>query len=86
MRVRLYHDAQVGEVIACGRRRGVRHAEYNRMFNTYTLTEKWHMNRFLQKWLGYCLMQGHRFIPGRVVTLETDDGSVTEEGLLVAES
>ncbi len=61
MTVRLYHDAQVGEVISCGRRRGVRHASYNRMFNTYTLTEKWRMNRFLQKWLGYCLMQGHRF-------------------------
>lgn len=67
MRVRLYHDAQVGEVIACGRRRGQRHAEYNRMFNTYTLEEKWHMNRFLQKWLGYCLMQGHKFVPGRII-------------------
>jgi len=66
MTVRLYHDAQVGEVIACGRRRGVRHASYNRMFNSYTLPEKWRMNRFLQKWLGYCLMQGHRFLPGAV--------------------
>lgn len=86
MRVRLYHDAQVGEVIACGRRRGVRHAEYNRMFNSYSLTEKWHMNRFLQKWLGYCLMQGHRFIPGRVLTPESVDGTVTEDGQLVTES
>jgi uncharacterized protein YqiB (DUF1249 family) len=66
MQVRMYHDAQVGEVISCGRRRGIRHASYNRLFNSYTLTEKWRMNRFLQKWLGYCLMQGHRFIPGRV--------------------
>ena len=28
MQVRLYHDAQVGEVISCGRRRGQRHADY----------------------------------------------------------
>jgi uncharacterized protein YqiB (DUF1249 family) len=63
MRVRIYHDARVGEVIACGRRRGLRHAEYNRMHNNYTIAEKWRMNRFLQKWLGYCLIQGHRFHP-----------------------
>lgn len=66
MLVRLYHDAQVGEVIACGRRRGQRHADYNRMFHRYSLEQKWRMNRFLQKWLGYCLLQGHRFVPGRV--------------------
>ena len=86
MRVRMYHDAQVGEVIACGRRRGLRHAEYNRMFNTYTLVEKWHMNRFLQKWLGYCLMQGHRFIPGRILLpADVIDISV-ENSVLIAES
>jgi uncharacterized protein YqiB (DUF1249 family) len=86
MRVRMYHDAQVGEVIACGRRRGDRHAEYNRMFNTYTLSEKWHMNRFLQKWLGYCLLQGHRFIPGRVVLPADADSTQLESSLLIAES
>jgi uncharacterized protein YqiB (DUF1249 family) len=64
MTVRIYHDAQLAEVIACGRRRGNRHAIYNRMYNRYTLLEKWRMNRFLQKWLGYCLLQGHRFNTG----------------------
>lgn len=67
MQVRMYHDAQVAEVISCGRRRGRRHALYNRMYHSYSLLEKWRMNRFLQKWLGYCLMQGHRFVPGRVL-------------------
>jgi hypothetical protein len=43
------------------------------MFHSYTLVQKWHMNRFLQKWLGYCLMQGHRFIPGQV--LEPDQAT-----------
>lgn len=61
MTVRIYHDAQLAEVIACGRRRGDRHAAYNRMHNRYTLLEKWRMNRFLQKWLGFCLLQGHSF-------------------------
>ena len=75
MQVRLYHDAQVGEVISCGRRRGQRHADYHRMFHSYTLEQKWRMNRFLQKWLGYCLMQGHRFIPGQV--LESLDEPLT---------
>ena len=86
MRVRMYHDAQVGEVIACGRRRGFRHAEYNRMFNSYTLLEKWYMNRFLQKWLGYCLMQGHRFVPGRVEEPAADEIACEPGGLLIAES
>jgi hypothetical protein len=87
MQVRMYHDAQVGEVIACGRRRGIRHAEYNRMQHTYTLAEKWHMNRFLQKWLGYCLMQGHRFLADRVIVPDTDETlPVLEESVLIAQS
>ena len=86
MQVRMYHDAQVGEVISCGRRRGVRHASYNRMFNRYTLVEKWRMNRFLQKWLGYCLMQGHRFIPGRVVVPDEAGRQAAKKLLLSVES
>jgi len=86
MQVRMYHDAQVGEVISCGRRRGVRHASYNRMFNSYTLVEKWRMNRFLQKWLGYCLMQGHRFIPGRVQLPDAEAAQTANKPLLSVES
>ena len=82
MQVRMYHDAQVGEVIACGRRRGERHSVYNRMFNTYTLSEKWRMNRFLQKWLGFCLMQGHRFVEGDLVSpAESAPGAIQESAL-----
>ena len=86
MQVRMYHDAQVGEVISCGRRRGVRHATYNRMFNRYTLADKWRMNRFLQKWLGYCLMQGHRFIPCRVELPEQAGSQTAKKPLLSVES
>ncbi len=72
IRARIYHDAQVGEVIACGRRRGLRHACYNRLHHRYTLEEKWRMNRFLQKWLGYCLRQGHRFHPGTAIPVPAE--------------
>jgi len=86
MKVRMYHDAQVGEVLSCGRWRGVRAAEYNRMRNSYTLQEKWRMNRFLQKWLGYCLMQGHRFIPGRILQPAADTALLVQETGLILES
>lgn len=59
--IRIYHDARLAEVISCGRVRGRRDAVYDRTRNRYSLDRKWHMNRFLQKWLGYCLRQGHRF-------------------------
>ncbi|MEZ5542802.1 MAG: DUF1249 domain-containing protein [Pseudomonadota bacterium] len=86
MQVRMYHDAQVAEVISCGRRRGRRHALYHRMYHSYSLVEKWRMNRFLQKWLGYCLMQGHRFIPGRVVVAAGDLHDAGMDALLGVES
>lgn len=63
--VRMYHDAQVAEVLTRGRRRGVRGAEYDRSRERYSLARKWEVNRFLHKWLGYCLRQGHAFSPGR---------------------
>jgi len=86
MLVRMYHDAQVGEVISCGRRRGVRHAVYNRMYNRYSLSEKWRMNRFLQKWLGYCLLQGHRFVEGKVTLPDESFSESADKPLLSVES
>jgi uncharacterized protein YqiB (DUF1249 family) len=86
MRVRIYHDARVGEVIACGRRRGLRHAEYNRMHHNYSIDEKWRINRFLQKWLGYCLIQGHRFHPESTSMRAARSAQVIERSLFTAES
>jgi uncharacterized protein YqiB (DUF1249 family) len=63
IRVRIYQDAQVAEVLSCGRRRGIRHPEYDRVRRQHSLDEKWQMNRFLYKWLGYCLHHGHGFFP-----------------------
>jgi hypothetical protein len=63
--IRLYHDAQMAEVIARGDSRGRHKAEYDRLQNQYSIAAKWQVNRFLHKWLGYCLRQGHAFSPVR---------------------
>ena len=63
--VRTYHDAQMAEVISRGGRPGRHEAEYDRFKNHYSIQIKWQVNRFLQKWLGYCLHHGHAFSPAR---------------------
>ncbi len=63
--VRMYHDAQLAEVISRGRPRARRDAEYDRFHHEYCIQTKWQVNRFLHKWLGYCLRQGHAFSPAR---------------------
>jgi uncharacterized protein len=65
IQVRIYHDARLAEVLSCGRRRGQRDTAYDSGRRDYGLDDKWRINRFLQKWLGYCLRQGHRFRSGR---------------------
>jgi uncharacterized protein len=85
IKVRIYHDAQVAEVIACGRRRGLHHAEYNRLHHHYSLGEKWRMNRFLYKWLGYCLRQGHCFAPDLESPLLTETSKSAADILLITE-
>jgi len=63
IQIRIYHDAQLAEVIACGRRRGVRDRDFDRFRSDTSLDRKWQFNRFLQKWLAYSLRQGHAFLP-----------------------
>lgn len=63
--VRVYHDAQVAEVISHGRQSACHGAEYDRFHEQYCMETKWQVNRFLHKWLGYCLRQGHAFSPNR---------------------
>jgi hypothetical protein len=75
----------VAEVIACGRRRGLHHAEYNRLHHHYSLGEKWRMNRFLYKWLGYCLRQGHCFAPDLESPLLTETSKSAADILLITE-
>ncbi|MGA7801555.1 MAG: DUF1249 domain-containing protein [Gammaproteobacteria bacterium] len=83
LQARIYHDAQAAEVIACGRLKGVRSAEYDRLRNRYSMGEKWQINRFLQKWLGYCLRQGHGFPPQCGLSIGAADADPA--GVIVAD-
>lgn len=63
--VRLYHDAQVAEVISRGKGRGRSESGIIRFHHNYPIEARWRVNRFLQKWLGFCLRHGHSFSPAR---------------------
>ena len=58
LRIRIYHDAKLAEVMAG-------HLHHGRLvldnLPADALYKKWQLNRFFNKWLGYCLRQGHSF-------------------------
>jgi len=57
LHLKIYHDARVVEVQhLLKRQHGLVHTDH-------MLGHKWTMNRFLFKWLGFCLYQGHFFHP-----------------------
>lgn len=64
LRIRVYHDARQAEAAAA-------HLRHHPVFaidslaghwaSSASLLTRWRTNRFLYKWLGYCLHQGHGF-------------------------
>jgi len=56
VQIRIYHDARIAEVTSACLHRGLqaRGPVRSRQGN-------WRLNRFLFKWLGFCLHRGHRF-------------------------
>ena len=65
LRLKIYHDARVVEVQQLqSRSRGF-------LDINDTIEQKWTMNRFLYKWLGYCLHQGHYFQPLRQYKIDS---------------
>jgi uncharacterized protein YqiB (DUF1249 family) len=55
--IRIYHDARIAEAMSGFTHRG------RRAQNIGTSVQRaWNRNRFLHKWLGYCLFRGHRFV------------------------
>ncbi|MDS4030190.1 MAG: DUF1249 domain-containing protein [Candidatus Contendobacter sp.] len=65
--IRVYHDARQAEVMAAQPRHCptfaidvLAHHRPERIHRS----ARWRINRFLYKWLGYCLHQGHRFATG----------------------
>jgi len=57
MHIRIYHDARIAEV------QDRLDRKHRRIYSGKTLEQKWKLNRFLYKWLGYCIFQGHYFHP-----------------------
>lgn len=65
--IRVYHDARQAEVMAAHPRRHPAlaiDAPAHQRPEGILLSTRWRINRFLHKWLSYCLRQGHRFATG----------------------
>jgi uncharacterized protein YqiB (DUF1249 family) len=61
LRIRVYNDARQAEVLAAHLRRWPAVTLPGSDGNVTGLHTRWRINRFLYKWLSYCLHQGHRF-------------------------
>ncbi len=61
MEVRLFHDAQLAEVLACGMHpRSLNFGDFD--FESASAVDvRWGRNLFLNKWLDYLLTHGHGF-------------------------
>jgi len=57
LQIRVYHDVGMAEVLSgC-----LHHGALNlKNLPETAIQERWHLNRFLYKWLGFCLRIGHR--------------------------
>ena len=64
LRIRVYHDAQLAEVMSAQLRHRPEFQLSEETTRQTQLSARWQVNRFLYKWLNYCLHQGHRFEAG----------------------
>ena len=58
LKLRIYHDARLVEVLAGHLKHGRQRLDH---LPATAIKFKWRLNRFLYKWLGYCLYLGHEF-------------------------
>ena len=56
LKIRIYHDARTAEAMTGNVQRDNGSVDFSE-----SLESRWRRNRFLYKWLGYCLRRGHRF-------------------------
>ena len=61
LRIRVYHDARLAEVMGAHLRRWPAFEIGDGLGPETQLRCRWRVNRFLYKWLNYCLYQGHSF-------------------------
>lgn len=59
--IRMFHDARQAEVVGRYCRRSGQDLSLDARIGVPGLACRWRHNRFLFKWLGFCLTQGHRF-------------------------
>lgn len=65
LRVRIYHDAQLAEVLPDSALHSFRWTGTGKVPDRRSLAWRWEVNRFLNRWLRYCLAEGHRFVPAQ---------------------
>ena len=69
--IRLYHDAHQVEVLTGHLLHGRKQYDH---IPEKAIKIKWKLNRFLYKWLGYCLYLGHDFSRDKGAVLNDSDG------------
>lgn len=75
LHIRVYHDARQAEVLSARlRHRPYFDYDYDGHVNgvRIDLRARWHVNRFLYKWLNYCLHQQHCFMASRAQVANLD--------------
>ena len=78
-RIRVYHDVRAVEVISHSRRKTNYKVRPWSRGQMPELDRKWKLNRFLQKWLGFCHRQGHLFLRCTTLTLDAPYPSTTTD-------
>lgn len=64
LHIRIYHDARLAET-----QTGILHTIF--VNEVSAVQRKWYLNRFLYKWLSYCLFQGHCLLLTRTTIKST---------------
>ena len=73
VRIRIYHDARTAEVMACSQHRLEVSKGPKATAKPDSLEWKWNANRFLLKWLRFCVSQGHTFDIGIAIDKSASD-------------
>ncbi len=74
LKIRVYHDAGLVEVMAGHLKHGRHKLDH---LPADAKLYKWRLNRFLYKWLGFCLHQGHKFSQGSAIASAESSSSAT---------
>lgn len=63
LEVRVYHDARTAEALPSSSLQGFKLWRRQPQPDPRSLAWRWEVNRFLFRWLRYCLAEGHGFVP-----------------------